>query len=191
MLSVRISIWAQGRWLICLKSYRLLRSYHAQTQYWKDFDPFLKQKNKALKDSSNSIVRKSRALNMFVPNISYSARACNEHARNRKRERYNKVWRHQAGGVLQANDPNEPVVIYHAFQSLQEAHSKIGEMLLYRNFLPKRRTYLIQWFNLGSVSPHTHDGGWYQETSDCWRRSSGRKAWIHSQGWPRCGLEIF
>lgn len=74
-----------------LERYRLLRSYHAQTQYWKDFDPFLKQKNKAFKDSSNSIVRKSGVLNMFVPNISHSARACNEHARNGKRERYNKV----------------------------------------------------------------------------------------------------
>lgn len=41
-----------------MESYRLLRSYHAQTQYWKDFDPFLKQKNKAFKDSSDSIIRK-------------------------------------------------------------------------------------------------------------------------------------
>jgi len=94
-----------------MESYRLLRSYHAQTQYWKDFDPFLKQKNKAFKDSSDSIIRKLWFLSMFAPNISHAARTCKEHARNREREEYSEVWRRQAGGILQTNDPNESVVI--------------------------------------------------------------------------------
>lgn len=55
--------WFTAPWLFAeCYLYRLLRSYHAQTQYWKDFDPFLKQKNKAFKDSSDSIIQLAKSM---------------------------------------------------------------------------------------------------------------------------------
>lgn len=41
--------------------YRLLRSYFASTQHWKNYDPFFDSKAETYKSSSNAIVRKSTA----------------------------------------------------------------------------------------------------------------------------------
>ncbi|KAF9446541.1 DUF89 domain-containing protein [Macrolepiota fuliginosa MF-IS2] len=50
--------WFTAPWLYAeCYLYRLLRSYLAQTQHWKDFDPFLAQKIRTFKHSYNSILQ--------------------------------------------------------------------------------------------------------------------------------------
>lgn len=50
--------WFTAPWLFAeCYLYRLLRSYLAPTQHWKDFDPFLTQKNKTFKHSFNSLLQ--------------------------------------------------------------------------------------------------------------------------------------
>ncbi|KXN86683.1 hypothetical protein AN958_09767 [Leucoagaricus sp. SymC.cos] len=50
--------WFTAPWLFAeCYLYRLLRSYLAPTQHWKNFDPFLTQKNKTFKHSLNSLLQ--------------------------------------------------------------------------------------------------------------------------------------
>lgn len=56
---------AEWLWAECYL-YRLLRSYFALTQHWKEYDPFFASKAETYKSSSGAIMHLASALNSFV-----------------------------------------------------------------------------------------------------------------------------